>query len=227
MVPTVPYKVIKIYQTRSKILISTQVDGGDFYYFPHGGHVLLEPPPVVSGGLLADGMGYGKTITALALIAADKKKYKRPAHEAGTLVVVPRSLYGQWKAECETKAPGLKTLALDASGYISLDHVREADVVLLRQDQLSQFRTKVSWRRVVVDECQFVANDTSRLASATAGLDATHVWMLSGTPITTKIADLQGNPILKRESLRENGELAFAKTEVKYFTDELKKRGVI
>ena len=68
----------------------------------------------------------------------------------------------------------------------------------MRQDQLSQFRTKVSWRRVVVDECQFVANDTGALASATAKLDATHVWMLSGTPITTKIADLQGELSLLR-----------------------------
>ena len=160
--------------------------------------MLLEPPPVVSGGLLADEMGYGKTITALALIAADKKstsaRRTRPARSSscrGRCMVSGRP-------SARTKAPGLKTLAVDASGYISLDHVREADVVLLRQDQLSQFRTKVSWRRVVVDECQFVANDTGALASATAKLDATHVWMLSGTPITTKIADLQGELSLLR-----------------------------
>ena len=35
------------------------------------GHLLLSPPPVVTGGLLAEEMGLGKTIIALAAICAD------------------------------------------------------------------------------------------------------------------------------------------------------------
>ena len=35
--------------------------GDEYYYFPLGGHVLLNPPPTVSGGLLAEEMGLGKS----------------------------------------------------------------------------------------------------------------------------------------------------------------------
>jgi len=66
-----------------------------------------------------------------------------------------------------------------------------------------------------------VSPDGQRIAT-TGGVNYGRLWNAANGQ---KIADLQGNPILKRESLRENGELAFAKTEVKYFTDELKKRG--
>jgi len=173
-------------------------DGDDFYYFPHGGHVLLEPPPVVSGGLLADEMGYGKTITALALIAADLEKNPLK-NEAGTLVVVPRSLYGQWAEEIKTKAPRLKCVSVNTKERkLTSAEALGTDVVLLRQDQLNDFNLKVPWRRIVVDECQFVANDVGVLARAASRLDATHVWMLSGTPITTKIEDLQGEMSLLR-----------------------------
>lgn len=175
-------------------------DGGEWFYFPHGGHVLLEPPPVTGGGLLADEMGYGKTVSALALIALDKKR--RPARrpqEAGTLVVVPAALFRQWLAECREKAPGLKVAALDARATtVRPADVLGADVCLLRLDQLSQFKVKVAWRRVIVDECQFVANDVGVFAKSVAGIAATNVWMLSGTPITTKIEDLQGEMSLLR-----------------------------
>jgi hypothetical protein len=40
-------------------------DEDDYYYFPLGGHVLLTPPPVVSGGLLAEEMGLGKTVEVI------------------------------------------------------------------------------------------------------------------------------------------------------------------
>ena len=129
-------------------------DGDDFYYFPHGGHVLLEPPPVVSGGLLADEMGYGKTITALALIAADLEKNPLK-NEAGTLVVVPRSLYGQWAEEIKTKAPRLKCVSVNTKERkLTSAEALGTSVVLLRQDQLNDFNLKVPWRRIVVDESQ-------------------------------------------------------------------------
>lgn len=40
-------------------------DGDPFYYFPLGGQILLTPPPIVTGGMLAQEMGLGKTISAL------------------------------------------------------------------------------------------------------------------------------------------------------------------
>ena len=51
---------------------------------------------------------------------------------------------------------------------------------------------KVAWHRMVVDECQFLKNDTTAIARAASAVTCTHVWMLSGTPLTNKLDDLQG-----------------------------------
>lgn len=51
---------------------------------------------------------------------------------------------------------------------------------------------KVHWLRIVVDEIQFVRNDTSQIARAMHSLTSTHIWMLSGTPFTKKIDEMQG-----------------------------------
>jgi WD40 repeat protein len=65
-----------------------------------------------------------------------------------------------------------------------------------------------------------VSPDGQRIATA----GNTNYGRLWNAVTGKKIADLQGNPTLKRESLREDGELAFAKTEQKYFAAEVKKR---
>lgn len=51
---------------------------------------------------------------------------------------------------------------------------------------------RVHWLRIVVDEVQFVRNDTSQIAKAMHTLSCTHIWMLSGTPFTKKIDEMQG-----------------------------------
>lgn len=58
--------------------------------------------------------------------------------------------------------------------------------------------SKVSWHRLVVDECQFLKNNTTAIARAAASIDATHRWMLSGTPLTNKLDDLRGELSLLR-----------------------------
>jgi hypothetical protein len=41
------------------------VDGKSYYYFPFGGQILMNSPPIVTGGLLAEEMGLGKTVISL------------------------------------------------------------------------------------------------------------------------------------------------------------------
>ncbi len=66
-----------------------------------------------------------------------------------------------------------------------------------------------------------VSPDGKRIATA-GGTNYARLWDASNGQ---KVADLQGNPILRRELVREGVELALSNAEVKYFTDELKKRG--
>ncbi|CAN8077091.1 unnamed protein product [Agarophyton chilense] len=57
----------------------TKVNGknsGSFFYFPLTGEVRLNRPPRMRGGMVTEEMGLGKTIEALALIAAQREKPK-------------------------------------------------------------------------------------------------------------------------------------------------------
>ena len=200
-------------------------DGGDsFYYFPLAGHVLLEAPPVVTGGLLADEMGLGKTVTTLALVASDladdprdlsaaglvaRVKGAETIYRGGTLVVVPVSLYVQWQEEIKAKAPGLSCFAFDPARELAAGARRvkaadlaKYDVVVVKMPEIQKIAartagrntalTKLVWRRVIVDEAQYVRNDTAQIAQAVHVLEHDHTWMLSGTPLTNRLDDLQG-----------------------------------
>ena len=98
-------------------------DGTHFFYFPLAGELRLQTPPVVTGGLLCEQMGLGKTLEMCALIVADKAADARAARTAdaaagalvpsrATLVVVPTSLLAQWAREVRRSAPGVLTVAL-------------------------------------------------------------------------------------------------------------------
>ncbi|KAI0566448.1 Helicase [Gracilaria domingensis] len=51
-------------------------DNGSYFYFPLTGEVRLNRPPRMRGGMVTEEMGLGKTIEALALIAAQREKTK-------------------------------------------------------------------------------------------------------------------------------------------------------
>eukprot|EP00177_Eucheuma_denticulatum_P008042 GFKZ01014645.1.p1 GENE.GFKZ01014645.1~~GFKZ01014645.1.p1 ORF type:complete len:1212 (-),score=150.84 GFKZ01014645.1:289-3924(-) len=51
-------------------------DENYFYYFPRAGELRLRKPPSTRGGMVTEEMGLGKTIEALALIAAQKEPHE-------------------------------------------------------------------------------------------------------------------------------------------------------
>jgi SNF2 family DNA or RNA helicase len=62
----------------------------------------------VDGGILADKMGMGKTVTSLACIAANRPPKKdRKISAQATLVIVPnRTVANQWLAEAKVSFSG-------------------------------------------------------------------------------------------------------------------------
>ena len=92
-----------------------------------------------------------------------------------------------------------------------VDKLRNYDIVLTTMSKLVELTSNrnqqgllmnclkcVSWHRLVVDECQFLKNDTTAIARAASEIDAKHIWMLSGTPLTNKLDDLRGELSLLR-----------------------------
>ena len=139
--------------------------------------------------------------------------------------MVPVSLLAQWAGELATKTPQLKVYVFHGeganestrlsasdrdSGVTPAGRLASYDVVLTTMSKVQELARaggagaggrllqQVTWHRMVVDECQFLKNDTAVIARACSSIDVTHVWMLSGTPLTNKLDDLQGELSLLR-----------------------------
>lgn len=52
--------------------------------------------------------------------------------------------------------------------------------------------TKINFHRCVLDECQEIKTATTNIAKMCQQVQATHRWMVSGTPLSSKIDDLHG-----------------------------------
>ena len=144
------------------------------------------------GGCLADDMGLGKTVQVLALLESLRKKQR--ARRASSLVVVPRSLVFNWKAEASRFTPGLKVLEHTGPGrpkgsqsFAAWDVVLTTygtmrnDIALLK-DYLFDY--------IILDEVQVIKNFSSQSAKAARLLQGHRRLALSGTPIENHLGDL-------------------------------------
>jgi len=149
------------------------------------------------GACLADDMGMGKTMQIISLLLILKKKRSdRPS-----LLVLPASLIGNWKAELERFAPSLRHLIYHSShlsliemeatanGTGTLDNV---DIVLttygtlMRQDWLQAQQ----WQLLVLDEAHAIKNPAARQSKAVKTLNAKARVALTGTPVENRLSDL-------------------------------------
>lgn len=48
----------------------------------------------------------------------------------------------------------------------------------------------INWRRMVIDEAQYIRNHRTRVSRACCYLNATYRWCLTGTPITNTLTDI-------------------------------------
>jgi len=141
------------------------------------------------GGCLADDMGLGKTVQVLALLEERRQENSPPS-----LVVVPRSLVFNWKAEAQRFAPMLRIL--DHTGPMrdrSADRFGQYNIVLttygtVRNDAV--FMKDFIFDHVVLDEAQAVKNSASESAKAVRLLNGEHRLALSGTPVQNHLGEL-------------------------------------
>ncbi len=141
------------------------------------------------GGCLADDMGLGKTIQVLALLES-----RREQHAGPSLVVVPRSLVFNWKAEAARFTPQLKVLDHTGMGRAKPGaHFQEHDVVLttygtLRRDIVDL--KDIAFDYCILDEAQAAKNASSQTAKAVRLLQGKNRLALSGTPVENHLGEL-------------------------------------
>jgi SNF2 family DNA or RNA helicase len=138
------------------------------------------------GGFLCDEMGLGKTVQLIAAMIANPKPR--------TLVIVPKSIVGQWCQEVARFAPHLSTYAFDGASRklpAKLPAIVVAPYSVLPQrvggpvcELLS-----VQWDRVILDEGHEIRNKKSKVHIACNALRASIRWVVSGTPVFNSIKD--------------------------------------
>jgi SNF2 family DNA or RNA helicase len=154
------------------------------------GQVLAE------GATSSGGMPGGKTPPTAAdgTSAVTKALTDRPGGAPPSLVVCPKSVTDNWRAEAERFYPGLRVRVWRGEPAEELTAAREsADLVVLNYAQLRALSPaigRVAWQAAILDEAQCIKNPDSQTAAAARALTAEHRLALTGTPIENRLLDL-------------------------------------
>jgi len=139
------------------------------------------------GACLADDMGLGKTVQIIGLLEYLRisREQKKPS-----LLVIPASLIGNWKAELEKFAPNIKYKVLHNKTNVEIDN--NYQLYITTYTMLSRFTgvLKAEWALFIIDEAQAIKNPSTKQAKAVKSIKADSKIAMTGTPIENRLTDL-------------------------------------
>ncbi|CAD6586976.1 MAG: hypothetical protein TREMPRED_004617 [Tremellales sp. Tagirdzhanova-0007] len=170
-----------------------------------------EEPVLGRGGIMADGMGLGKTLSILALILATKNEIVPKLYSNTTLIVCPLSVISNWEKQIKDHvvAGQLTSYTYHGTGKdITAKLLQQYDVVLTTYQTVvsdvasssisrgtppkaKKGKTKaisgplfnVIFKRLVADEGHVLRNPRAKMSQAFCALRAERRWICTGTPI--------------------------------------------
>ena len=148
------------------------------------------------GAILADDMGLGMTVQAIAMLLSERAELGADAL-GPTLVVCPMSVARQWVAEIERFAPGLRVHLHHGNERLAGEELaraaRASDVVVTSYDIVTRDLESlqlVAWDRAIMDEAQDVKNPQTKRARSLRLLRARRRVAMTGTPIENHLGEL-------------------------------------
>ncbi|HEV2393019.1 MAG TPA: DEAD/DEAH box helicase [Verrucomicrobiae bacterium] len=111
-----------------------------------------------------------------------------------SLVVCPKSVMDNWRAEAQRFCPGLRVRLWQGEEAAALESARaEADLIVLNYAQMRSLSPEIAqarWQAAILDEAQYIKNPDSQTAQIARTLRAEHRLALTGTPIENRLLDL-------------------------------------
>jgi SNF2 family DNA or RNA helicase len=195
-------------QTRVTPEIPAAIRGELRPYQRDGFHFLAYLSTNRFGGVLADDMGLGKTLQTLTWLEWLRENAERGTRNAennqkpetrnqrltASLVVCPKSVTDNWRAEVERFLPGLRVRVWHRLDLPKLpQETASADLHVINYAQLRSVGEALAAQHflaVILDEGQFIKNPDSNTAKLARALRSEHRLILSGTPIENRLLDL-------------------------------------
>ncbi|KAK2751664.1 DNA repair protein rad5 [Colletotrichum kahawae] len=170
--------------------------------------------PMSCGGIIADVMGLGNTLTILTSILqsnSDAEIFQRfdhtidsqkgeTARTKATLVVVSSAqLLDNWRSEIEKHftPEAFNTVIFhgpnrlhDPNALALANIVLTTYATIIAEEKGRSVLQRLSWFRIVLDEGHWIRNMASKQFKSVASLSARNRWCLTGTPIQNKLDDI-------------------------------------
>lgn len=187
-------RLFYVLQPPLEIVLSREFLEFPFQPFPYQyeGVAFLYPR---HSAILADEMGLGKTMQAITAI----RLLLRSGEVSRVLLVCPKPLVTNWKAEFEMWAPEIPLTIIDGNQtrrnwqWQLVDApVKIANYEILLRDQNLLGKDGIPFDLVVLDEAQRIKNRVSSTSQIVRSISRSRSWALTGTPIENSSEDLVG-----------------------------------
>lgn len=147
-------------------------------------------------GILADEMGLGKTVQSISLISFLKEFKKINGYH---LIIMPKSVVGNWMKEFERWLPSCRVLNLIARKEqreeIVKNHLQpdKFDVCITTFEGVRLCMgplMKFNWEYIIIDEAHKIKNEDSQTSKRIRQFNSKYRLLLTGTPLQNNLHEL-------------------------------------